>query len=901
MIYRRIIFVVLGGLALATLGILGYMTWSDYRLEIRSAQTRTRDYAALLETGLDATLRRINSNLMILVASLPPAALSMQAVPAHAGAINAQLDIDMIDFPELAGLRIFDKAGDQLYSSNRANTPLGNVIDRDYFVRLRDQAQDGVVFSAVNISRTTGRPTMVVARGLRDERGDFLGIVIASVELEYLQKLFQSFGLGPESTVAVYRADDFSLVVSWPGGDNLSNTPLQRNNPSRLLLEAGTKVATLEYASAVDGVARIYAIRALNRYPFFVSVGIARDAALAGWKTRALWAGSSGLLLVGLLIALLQRLWHFEAKHSEGTDAIAQAEERWRLMFNRATDGIVMLSDSGKLLAVNAAFAQMHGYTQAEMTSMDLRDLETPKGLQSLPALLERVLAGESLKFEVSHYHKKGHLIALEVSSSVIVANGERLIQAFHRDITGRKKTEEIVHQLAYYDPLTKLANRELLNDRLLQSMKTGQRSGRYSALMFMDLDNFKSLNDQHGHGIGDLLLAEVAKRITSCVRQVDTVARFGGDEFIVLLDDLTGDKAQAHSQVDQVAEKLRSLLANPYVIVIAASEDGAPPQNVQHHGSASIGVTLFLGQESTQEHILLEADLAMYRAKELGGNTVCFFDVQMQLVNTERTILRQALRDSIVAKQFSVYYQAQLHGKGQITGVEALLRWQHPTRGMVSPAEFIPMAEETGLILPIGNWVLETACTQLSLWSRRPETAHLTMAINVSARQFHHSDFVDEVLAVLERTGANAKQVFLELTESVLITDVEDVIVKMNLLKAAGISFSLDDFGTGYSSLSSLKRLPLAQLKIAQEFVRDILIDPNDMAIARMVVALADSMDLLVIAEGVETEEQRDFLEGLGCHDYQGYLFSQALPVTEFEALVARVQTSAQVRDHAI
>ena len=345
----------------------------------------------------------------------------------------------------------------------------------------------------------------------------------------------------------------------------------------------------------------------------------------------------------------------------------------------------------------------------------------------------------------------------------------------------------------------------------------------------------------------------------------------------------------------------MRSLLAKPYVIVIAASEDGAPPQNVQHHGSASIGVTLFLGQESTQEHILLEADLAMYRAKELGGNTVCFFDVQMQLVNTERTVLRQELRDSIVAKQFSVYYQAQLHGKGQITGVEALLRWQHPTRGMVSPAEFIPMAEETGLILPIGNWVLETACTQLSLWSRRPETAHLTVAINVSARQFHHSDFVDEVLAVLERTGANAKQVFLELTESVLITDVEEIIVKMNLLKAAGISFSLDDFGTGYSSLSSLKRLPLTQLKIAQEFVRDILIDPNDMAIARMVVALADSLDLLVIAEGVETEEQRAFLDGLGCHDYQGYLFSQALPVAEFEALVARVQTSDQVRDHAI
>jgi diguanylate cyclase (GGDEF)-like protein len=404
---------------------------------------------------------------------------------------------------------------------------------------------------------------------------------------------------------------------------------------------------------------------------------------------------------------------------------------------------------------------------------------------------------------------------------------------------------------------------------------------------MFLDLDNFKPLNDQHGHGVGDLLLVEVAKRLKSCVRQIDTVARFGGDEFIVLLDDLTGDMAQAHGQADQVAEKIRSLLADPYAIV--ASEAGAPPQNVRHNGSVSIGVTLFLGQESTQEDVLIAADLAMYRAKDLGGNTVCFFDAQMQLENTAKAVLHQELRHGIVEQQFYVHYQAQLFRADQIAGVEALLRWQHPTRGWVTPAEFIVTAEKTGLILSLGLWVLETACTQLALWSTRPETAHLTMGVNVSARQFHHSNFVDKVLAVLERTGANPKQLTLELTESVLITDVESVVAKMELLKAKGIRFSLDDFGTGYCSLAYLKRLPLDELKIAQVFVRDILIDPDAAVIAKTVIVLANSLGLTVIAEGVETEAQRELLAGMGCHNYQGYLFSQALPAHEFEALVKK------------
>ena len=572
------------------------------------------------------------------------------------------------------------------------------------------------------------------------------------------------------------------------------------------------------------------------------------------------------------------------------SDALNASAARLHLMFDRATDGIVMLSGDGKLLEVNASFAQMHGYTQAEMASLHLRDLDTPEAVQKLPALLERVLAGETLNFEVTHYHKNGHIITLEVSSSLIVASGERLIQAFHRDITSRKQVEETVHRLAFYDLLTGLANRMLLKDRLTRSMLAGERSGNYGALMFLDLDNFKPLNDQYGHGAGDLLLAEVAKRLRNCVRQVDTVARFGGDEFLVLLEDLTSDKEQAHSQADMVAGKIRSLLADPYVLQITSGDFGTL-QTIEHKCTVSIGVALFLGQTNTEVDVLKWADLAMYKAKDTGRDRVFFFDHLMQIEKTNRVAFEENLREAILRKQFCIYYQAQISGKHEITGVEALLRWQHPTRGWVSPAEFIPTAEKTGLILPLGLWVLETACNQLALWSKRPQTAHLTMAINISAHQFHQADFVEQVLAVLARSGANPRQVQLELTENALITEFDSVVAKMALLKAAGISFSLDDFGTGYSSLSALKRLPLARLKTAQKIVGGIPADPDDLATAKAVIALGDTLGLAVIAEGVETEAQRELLAAMGCHNFQGFLFSPALPADEFEALVARMR----------
>jgi EAL domain-containing protein (putative c-di-GMP-specific phosphodiesterase class I) len=355
-------------------------------------------------------------------------------------------------------------------------------------------------------------------------------------------------------------------------------------------------------------------------------------------------------------------------------------------------------------------------------------------------------------------------------------------------------------------------------------------------------------------------------------------VARFGGDEFVVMLEDLSGNALEATSQAESVGAKILASLNEPYML-----------QDSPQHSTPSIGVTLFGDQQSSLEELLKQADLAMYRAKASGRNALRFFDPEMQAVVAARVAMEADLRQGLLKHQFVLHYQPQVDHTSTVTGAEALIRWQHPQRGMVSPAEFIPLAEETGQILPLGLWVLETACVQLSAWAKSPETAHLTLAVNVSAHQFRQADFVDQVLKICECNALGSGKLKLELTESLLLDDIEDIIAKMIVLKANGVCFSLDDFGTGYSSLSYLKRLPLDQLKIDQSFVRDVLTDPDDAVIARTIVALARSLGMAVIAEGVETEEQLLFLSSHGCHAYQGYLFSRPLPLADFDQFVRR------------
>jgi diguanylate cyclase (GGDEF)-like protein len=408
--------------------------------------------------------------------------------------------------------------------------------------------------------------------------------------------------------------------------------------------------------------------------------------------------------------------------------------------------------------------------------------------------------------------------------------------------------------------------------------MASSARSNIRGALLFIDLDNFKLINETLGHDLGDFLLLQVALRLNVCVRESDSVARLGGDEFVVLLEGLSTSDVEAAAQAKTVAEKIRALLNQPYQL-----------GSHEHHGSCSIGVTLFKDAEQGTEELLKQADIAMYQSKNAGRNTLSFFDPRMQEIVSARALLENDLRKALDRKQLQLYYQIQVDSSSHTTGAEALIRWTHPERGMVSPAQFIPLAEETDLILPIGLWVLETACAQLKAWEQDVLTRELVLSVNVSVKQFRQPNFVAQVEEVVQRYDINANLLKLELTESMFLDDIETMIATMNALNKMGIRFSLDDFGTGYSSLQYLKRLPLAQLKIDQSFVRDLVSDDSDKAIVRTIIAMAHSLKLMVIAEGVETEQQRQLLFNKGCVHYQGYLFGKPMPIGQFQKLLTQ------------
>ncbi|MDP2144486.1 MAG: EAL domain-containing protein [Gallionella sp.] len=445
-------------------------------------------------------------------------------------------------------------------------------------------------------------------------------------------------------------------------------------------------------------------------------------------------------------------------------------------------------------------------------------------------------------------------------------------------DITERKQSEQQIHQLAFYDALTDLPNRRLLVDRLHQAFAVSARNHHHGAIMFLDLDHFKTLNDTKGHEIGDLLLVEVAARLTACVRDGDTVARLGGDEFVVVLETLSVRHDQAANQAERVAEKIQAALNQPYQL-----------KERTHHTTPSIGIAMFKGHRDSIDDLLKYADVAMYQAKTAGRNAIRFYDPETQSAIEERADLETELRLALENRQFQLHYQIQVDGRHRPLGAEVLLRWQHPQRGLVSPMQFIPLAEETGLIVPIGLWVLQTACAQLRAWQGNALTRDLTLAVNVSAKQFRQPDFVARVQRALHESGAKPSHLKLELTESMVLENVEDTIAKMRELKLLGVSFSMDDFGTGYSSLQYLKQLPLDQIKIDRSFVRDIATDTNDAAIVQTIIAMSDALGLNVIAEGVETQAQHEFLDEHGCHAFQGFLFGKPLPLELFEASLSQ------------
>jgi diguanylate cyclase (GGDEF)-like protein/PAS domain S-box-containing protein len=544
-----------------------------------------------------------------------------------------------------------------------------------------------------------------------------------------------------------------------------------------------------------------------------------------------------------------------------------------------AQEGMIVTDIKGVILRANRAFVDLTGYTTEELAGQTARLFRSHRrDAEFYNSMWNSIQVTGGWQGDMSLRTKSGENCARWLTISAVKnETGEvtNYIGTYY-DISKLKHAEEKIQELAFFDQLTGLPNRVLLIDRVRQALNANIRNESYGALLFIDLDNFKTLNDSLGHHIGDKLLKNAAQRISHCVRAEDTVARFGGDEFVVLLANLGTQKAKAAAvQAEAIGEK-----------ILAAFTEVFQLDTYEYPCTPSVGVTLFSPEDRNVDELLKRADLAMYDAKTAGRNGLRFFDPAMQTMITARAALEADLREDLKRGKLLLHYQPQVDHEGRLLGAEALARWPHAQKGMISPGEFIPVAESTGLILPLGALMLKIACRQLARWSADAATEHLTISINVSALQIRQKKFVEEVRANIEQMGANPHRLKIELTESTLVSNVDDVIAKMDELKAIGIGFSLDDFGTGYSSLSYLKRLPLDQLKIDRSFVKDILVDSNDAAIAQMIIALSKSLGLSVIAEGVETEEQYAFLAQHGRLNYQGYLFGRPLPPEDFERL---------------
>ncbi|HEY0913749.1 MAG TPA: EAL domain-containing protein, partial [Solimonas sp.] len=562
-------------------------------------------------------------------------------------------------------------------------------------------------------------------------------------------------------------------------------------------------------------------------------------------------------------------------------EGMRESEQRFRSLTELSSDWYWEIDDQYRFTRIDGNLEASTGLARFDDIGRTRWDIPARNMSEAAWEAHREVLRAREVfrELELERVGPDGVSVWISVSGAPIFDDKGRFLgyRGVGRNITQRKQVEQRIEQLAFFDALTGLPNRRMLTDRLTKALATVARSRRHGALIFIDLDNFKDLNDTKGHDVGDLLLRQVAQRLRDCVREIDTVARLGGDEFVVMLEELSPYAGEGAFQAEASAKKILAAINQPFELL-----------GHFHHSTPSIGIALFHDQLQSVDELLKRADLAMYQAKAAGRNALRFFDPGMQAAASARAALEDDLRQGLQRQELRLHYQPVVDENGATIGVEALVRWQHPERGLILPGEFIDLAEKTGLIIPLGQWVLQAACQQLVAWSVDATTRDLSIAVNVSARQFRQSDFAQQVLELLRTSGANPYRLKLELTESMLLSDVEDAVRKMRELRSIGVGFSLDDFGTGYSSLAYLKRLPLDQLKIDQSFVRDVLTDPNDAAIVRTILALARSMDLMAVAEGVETEGQHQFLLDNGCWAFQGYLFGRPVPIHELKLVSA-------------
>jgi diguanylate cyclase (GGDEF)-like protein/PAS domain S-box-containing protein len=782
----------------------------------------------------------------------------------------------------LFAIRITDQDGKVV--ANTRPAPPSNISDDPQFRITRATGQLSI--SLPRHDPVSGETSLLFSRRLVSANGNFAGIVMLSVVTDHFVSGYEDSKFGQQGLLGIV-GDDGRFRVRR-SGDLLSDG--EAIDPTFLTADATDLDGPVLASTSSDGIARHVIARKLVDFPLIVIAGLADKEQLAGFvRTRDGYllgaaAGSVMLLLISLLLWSMS--WQLRTSRRHDIAERKRTEQSLRIAATAFDSQEAMLiTDASKvILQVNRAFISNTGHQSNDLVGHGLDCLISERHDAGFYSSMWRSVDQSGLwQGEIWQTHADGNAFQKWLTISAVRDDDGLLINyvGSQYDITERKLAEDKINELAFYDPLTGLPNRTRLQERLREVMASSVKNGSHAALLLIDLDYFKTINDTLGHDMGDALLMQVARRLVSCIGTGDSVSRLGGDEFVVLLAGLGNDKPAAMAQVERTSQLILSALDHPYQL-----------NGVAHRSTASVGVTLSSGHLVSTDVLMKQADLAMYKAKAEGRNAVCFFDPAMEAAVMARAVLERDLREAIEQQQFVLYYQAQIAEGDQLSGAEVLVRWLHPQRGIVSPLEFIPLAEDTGLILPLGTWVMETACRQLARWANEPLMETLTIAVNVSARQFQQSDFVGQVVAVLASTGARPQRLKLELTESLLAANLHQIVEKMRALKELGINFSLDDFGTGFSSLSYLKLLPLDQLKIDQSFVRDVLTDPNDAAIATTIIALARTLGLNVIAEGVETDEQRSFLAGAGCHAYQGYLFSRPLPVADFETFARTTRT---------
>lgn len=792
--------------------------------------------------------------------------------------------------PQLDVASLVAANGDNINFSRSYPVPPINLAERDYFKAHQSNPGLGDFISTAVRNKGNGKWTFYISRRLNDGQGRFMGLVIVGLSVDTLTDVYDQVArsLGDGTSITLYRGDLTSLARA-PRKDEVIGR-VNDSGSTHLVIDQNKKDAAVVLIdtprfSTGQKELRLSAVRRVERYPLIMSLVVPESIFLSGWRRSATLIAGAGLLSIGFVLAGIAVLTRSSARREQTEQALRESETKFHTMVDWATDWEYWVHPDGRVHYMTPSAESSTGYLVEEFE----RD----------PALIDRLVHPDDLDLWRRHVdavragsdRMDAHSVDLRIirksgtqrwvsciSRPVFDRSGDHLgRRSTVRDITERKSSEDEIRQLAYYDALTQLPNRRLFLDRLEFALLATERSQQFGALLMLDLDHFKKLNDTQGHDVGDRLLMEVSQRLMRTLRDVDTVSRLGGDEFAVMIDGLDADASTAARQAAHVAEKIHAELNRPYAL------DGA---EANYRSSPSIGMTLFRGRAAPIDILMKQADVALYQAKDSGRNAIRFFNPAMQAEIDTRTAMESALRQALVHGQLQLYYQPQVNARGERTGAEALIRWIDASGKMVAPGEFIPLAEETGLILELGQWVLDTACAQLRRWQDDGRMQHLQMSINVSARQFHQPDFVDRVRKSLAASGANPKRLTLELTESIVVDRLDEVIQRMEELSQLGVRFSLDDFGTGYSSLSYLKRLPLDEVKIDRSFVRDLVVDSNDAAIVRAILAMSESLGLRVIAEGVETEAQRDFLLSNGCRAYQGYLFGRPMPIVDWDAV---------------